>query len=87
MQHFLQVESTGAASSGHISEILPPTQGGGRACSPGGEGMRWVARGRRGGKSEGKHRFLWNQGSQCMETRGLFVLARAWRLGQHRLRK
>lgn len=57
MQHFLQVESTGAASSRHISEILPPTQGGGsllgrgRRDEVGGEG-------RQGGKSEGKHQLL-----------------------------
>lgn len=41
MQHFLQVESTGPASSGHISEILPPTQGGGCSRGRGGEGLRW----------------------------------------------
>lgn len=35
MQHFLQVESAGPASSGHISEILPPTQGGGSSLARG----------------------------------------------------
>lgn len=34
MPRFLRVERAQAASSGHISEILPPTQGGG--SSPGG---------------------------------------------------
>lgn len=51
MQHFLQVESPGPASSssGRFSELLPPTQGGGgsscRASGGGGQG------GKRGGSS------------------------------------
>lgn len=37
MQHFLQGESTQPASSRHISEIFPPTQGGGSSLQEGEE--------------------------------------------------
>lgn len=58
MQHFLQVESTGPASSGHISEIPPPTRGGDGSLQ-GGEEKRWAVEGGREARGpEGKHRFL-----------------------------
>lgn len=41
MQHFLQMESTGPASSGHVSEILPPTWRGGSSLQAG-EEQRWA---------------------------------------------
>lgn len=53
----------------------------------GGEAMRWVVKGRRGGKSEGKHRLLCSPGSSGPAARGLFVLAQAWRLERDRVWK
>jgi hypothetical protein len=48
MQHFLQVESTGSASSGHISETFLPLGEEAGSSSQGGE-KRWAVGGRREG--------------------------------------
>lgn len=61
MQHFLQVESTPPASSGHMSEILPPTWRGGE-----GRRGRGVRKQRRGIGRKGP--LLWTWGSWCVET-------------------
>lgn len=53
MQHFLQVESTGSASSGHISEIFLPRGEEAGSSSQGGEEERWEVGGRRGGNRKG----------------------------------
>lgn len=53
MQHFLQVESTGSASSGHISEIFLPRGEEAGSSSQGGEEERWAVGGRRGGNRKG----------------------------------
>ena len=53
MQHFLQVESTGPASSGHISEIPPPTRGR-RQLLARGRGEEVGGGGREGGEETGR---------------------------------
>lgn len=83
MQYFLQVESTQPASSGHISEILPPTQGGGSSLQ-GGDGQ-WRD-GAEGSRKESTS-YTETRAVRIRKPEGLFVLDQAWWLEQDWVRK